>query len=56
MLIRCYRRLYVLVGGGRAELRHWMHTENRHIGAVPAEQIKSVQGLTRVIEYLDTMQ
>lgn len=55
MLVRIYRSLYVLVGGGSSEMKHWMHTENRHVGGVPAQQIKNVQGLTRVVEYLDAM-
>lgn len=55
MLIRCYRSLYALVGGDRAQMQHWMHTPNNHIGGVPAEQVKSVQGLVRVMEYLDAI-
>lgn len=55
LLIRCYRSLFVLVGGGAAEMRHWMRTENYHTGGVPAEQIKSVEGLARVVGYLDAI-
>ena len=55
LLIRSYRSLYVLVGGEAADMRHWMHTDNRHTGGIPAEQVKTVQGLTRVVEYLDAM-
>jgi hypothetical protein len=55
LFIRCYRALYVLVGGGQKEMRHWMNTENRHTGGVPAEQVKTVQGLVSVLEYLDAM-
>jgi hypothetical protein len=55
LLIRVYRSLYVLVGGKQADLRHWMHTENRHTGGIPAEQVKTVPGLIRVVEYLDAM-
>lgn len=55
LLIRCYRSLYVLVGGDPRVLRHWMHTENRDTGGIPAEQLRTVQGLTRVLEYLDAM-
>ncbi len=55
LLIRCYRSLHVLVGGRDADLQHWMHTENRDTGGVPAQQVRSVQGLTRVLEYLDAM-
>ena len=55
LFIRCYRALYVLVGGDVAQMRHWMQTENLHTGGIPAEQIKTVQGLTTVLEYLDAM-
>lgn len=55
LLIRCYRDLFVLVGGDAAQMRHWMHSDNRHTGAVPAEQVKSIQGLVTVLEYLDAM-
>lgn len=55
LLIRCYRGLYALVGGDAEQMRHWMHTENRHTGGVPAEQVKSVQGLNAVLLYLDAM-
>lgn len=55
LLIRCYRALYVLVGGDPGHMRHWMHTENLHTGGIPAEQVKHVQGLVTVLEYLDAM-
>jgi hypothetical protein len=55
LLIRCYRSLYVLVGGEPAVMQHWMHTPNRDTGGIPAEQVRTVQGLTRVVEYLDAM-
>ena len=55
MLIRTYRSLFVLVGGKEEALRHWMHTPNRHTRGVPAEQVKSVQGLVAVTEYLDAL-
>ena len=55
LLIRAYRSLYVLVGGRPEDIAHWMHTENRHTGGVPAEQVKSVTGLMHVVEYLDAL-
>jgi hypothetical protein len=55
LLIRCYRALYGLVGGKKDAMRHWMHTENRHTGGVPAEQVKSVAGLIRVGTYLEAI-
>lgn len=55
LLIRCYRALYVLTGGDAGAMKHWMHTQNHHTGGVPAEQIRSVQGLVGVLEYLDAI-
>lgn len=55
LLIRCYRSLYALVGGDRDQMRHWMHTANSHTGGIPAEQVQNVQGLVRVMEYLDAI-
>lgn len=55
LFIRCYRGLYVLIGGKPDDMKHWMHTENRHTGGIPAEQVQTVQGLSHVLEYLDAM-
>lgn len=55
LFIRCYRALYVLVGGDSQQIKHWMETENIHTGGVPIEQVKTVQGLVTVLEYLDAM-
>lgn len=55
LLIRAYRALFVLVGGEPRQMKHWMHTHNHHVGGVPAEIIRSVAGLVRVVEYLDAI-
>lgn len=55
LLIRVYRSLFVLVGQEGAPMRHWMQTENRHTGGVPAEQVQSVAGLVEVVQYLDAI-
>ena len=55
LFIRCYRSLYVLIGGKPDDMKHWMHTENRHTGGTPVEQVQTVQGLNHVLEYLDAM-
>ncbi len=55
LLIRVYRSLYALVGGDPEAMRHWMATENRHTGGVPREQIRTVTGLIRVLEYVDAI-
>jgi hypothetical protein len=55
LLIRAYRALFVLVGGEPPQMKHWMHTHNHHVGGVPAELIRTVPGLVRVVEYLDAV-
>ncbi|MCF6299045.1 MAG: MbcA/ParS/Xre antitoxin family protein [Thiomicrorhabdus sp.] len=55
LLIRCYRSLFVLVGGKTDDMKHWMHTENRHVGGIPATQLLNTQGLVHVLEYLDAL-
>jgi len=55
MLIRCYRSLYVLVGGNSEHIHHWMHTQNKGTQGIPVEQLNRIDGLVRVTEYLDAM-
>jgi hypothetical protein len=55
LLVRCYRSLYVLTGGKRPDMVHWMRTANRHTGGVPREQVQSVAGLVTVASYLDAI-
>jgi len=55
MFIRIYRGLYALMGGDSEDMKHWMHTENRHTRGIPAKQVQKAQGLNYVLEYLDAM-
>ena len=55
MLIRCYRDLFALIGGEPEKMHHWMHTLNHGVNGIPADLIKSVGGLNRVLQYLDAM-
>jgi len=55
LLVRAYRALFALTGGDRDAMRHWFQTENLHTGGVPCEQVRNVQGLMRVVEYLDAI-
>ena len=55
LVIRAYRALFVLVGGEPRQMKHWMHTHNHPVGGVPAELIRTVPGLVRVVEYLDAI-
>ncbi len=55
LLIRIYRSLYALNGGNIGAIRHWLTTNNRHIQGVPLECMKSVLGLSKVVNYLDAI-
>ena len=55
LFVRLYRSLDALVGGDDSQARAWLHAENSHLGGVPAELIRQVEGLVNVIQYLDAM-
>jgi hypothetical protein len=55
LFLRLYRGLDALVGGDDEKARQWLHAENRHVAGVPAERIRSVEGLVNVVQYLDAM-
>ena len=55
MLLRLFRSLDALVGGDDAKARDWFHAGNDHLGGVPAERIRTVEGLVDVVQYLDAM-
>ena len=52
--LRMYRSLGALLGN-TASCKSWFHAENTHLGGVPAELVKRVEGLVHVTEYLDAM-
>ena len=55
LFLRLYRGLDALVGGDDEKARLWLHTENTHLAGVPAERIRTVEGLVDVVQYLDAM-
>lgn len=55
LLIRIYRSLFALNGGNIEAMKHWLRTHNRHIQGVPLETMKTVLGLSRVVNYLDAI-
>jgi DNA-binding XRE family transcriptional regulator len=54
LFIRVFRSLDALVGD-EAKARAWFHAHNEHLGGVPAERVRTVEGLVHVAEYLDAM-
>ncbi|AHE66754.1 MbcA/ParS/Xre antitoxin family protein [Legionella oakridgensis] len=55
LLIRVYRALFALNGGNKEAIKHWLTTNNRHIQDIPLETMKTVLGLSRVVNYLDAI-
>ena len=55
LFLRAYRSLDTLVGGDDEKARLWMHAENDHLRGVPADRIRTVEGLVDVVQYLDAM-
>lgn len=55
LLIRMARALFALTGGDTDWMRHFMRTPNQGTGGVPAEQITSIQGLVRVLQFVDAI-
>lgn len=55
LFLRLFRSLDALVGGEEAKARAWLYAENAHVGGIPAERIRRVEGLVDVVQYLDSM-
>ena len=55
LFIRLFRSLDAIVGGNEAQARAWLHAHNHHVAGIPADRIRSVQGLVDVVRYLDAM-
>lgn len=53
LLIRVARALFALTGGDQDWIRHFMHSPNMVTGGIPAQQITSIQGLMRVLQFVD---
>jgi hypothetical protein len=55
LFVRLFRGLDALVGGDDDKARAWLTAPNDHLAAIPAERIKTVEGLVDVVQYLDAM-
>ncbi|MEP6835455.1 MAG: MbcA/ParS/Xre antitoxin family protein [Gemmatimonas sp.] len=55
LFLRLFRSLDTLVGGEETKAHAWMHATNDHVGGVPADRIRTVEGLVDVVQYLDAM-
>jgi len=55
LLVRIARALFALTGGDKEWIKHFMHTHNNVTGDIPAKQIKSIQGLMTVLQFVDAI-
>ncbi|MGB6241845.1 MAG: MbcA/ParS/Xre antitoxin family protein [Castellaniella sp.] len=55
LLIRVARALFALTGGDAEWIRHFMQSPNTVTGGVPAEQIRTIQGLMTVLRFVDAL-
>ncbi|MGH7470983.1 MAG: MbcA/ParS/Xre antitoxin family protein [Longimicrobiales bacterium] len=55
LFLRLFRSLDALVGGDEVQARAWFQAENTHVGGIPAERVRGVEGLVAVVQYLDAM-
>lgn len=53
LLVRMYRSLDALVGNSEQHRRAWMASFNRAFNEAPKDAIQKVEGLVRVVRYLD---
>ena len=53
LLIRLFRGLDAMVGGEEEPMRGWMRSPNLALGGIPAEQVRTIAGLTDAVAYVD---
>lgn len=54
LLVRVYRSLDALVGNSEQHRRLWMASFNRAFNEAPKDAVQRVEGLARVVRYLDS--
>jgi hypothetical protein len=55
LFLRFYRSLDSLAGPQLVNVRLWFNSENVHLGGVPRNLIRTIEGLTEAVRYLDAM-
>ncbi len=52
-LLRMWKALYVVHGGDVELMRHWLNTNNKHLGFNPASRLCDENSLGKIISYLE---
>ena len=55
LFLRAYRGLDAVVGGDEEKARAWFFAKNAHVGGVPSERARTIEGLVDVAQYLDAV-
>jgi len=55
LLIRIYRSLNAMVGNNHEKAKLWLNSENKYFNNRPLEEMMTIPGLIRVLDYLDAM-
>jgi hypothetical protein len=55
LFLRVYRGLDAVVGGDEEKARAWFFAKNTHVGGVPSERARTIEGLVDVAQYLDAV-
>lgn len=55
LFIRAFRSLEAIIGEDPKQLNEWLYSYNHYFGDTPIEKLKTIQGLTEVVQYLDAM-
>lgn len=53
MFVRLFRSLDAMTGGDESKARAWFTSPNHHLGGVPADRVRTIEGLVDAVQYLD---
>lgn len=53
LFVRLYRGLDAIMASDKESLRSWMQNPNKGLHAVPADHIRTIQGLVDTVAYVD---
>ncbi|WP_298626270.1 antitoxin Xre/MbcA/ParS toxin-binding domain-containing protein [uncultured Legionella sp.] len=55
LLLRVYRSLNAMVGNNHEKAKLWLNSQNKYFKNIPIDEMKTIQGLIGVLNYLDAM-
>ena len=53
LFVRLFRSLDAITGGDESKALAWFTARNHHLGGVPADRVRTIEGLVDVVQYLD---